>query len=140
MSARRASGPEAQPGPDGNARVGDAGHAGPSHERERLDDEPAVVVPITGELDLHAFAPRDIPAVVEDYVEACRTEGVRELRLIHGRGRGVQRAVVRRVLRGLPGVVDVRDAPPDWGGWGATLARLENDVQRVSRENPGNLK
>ena len=55
-------------------------------------DEP-VRLPLTGELDLHAFAPRDIPSVVEEYARACREEGVLNLRLVHGRGKGVQRAV-----------------------------------------------
>lgn len=86
----------------------------------------AVVLPITGELDLHAFAPRDIPSVVEEYVSACRERGLREVRLIHGRGRGVQRAVVRRVLAGLPSVVRFADADPASGGWGATVAELRS--------------
>ena len=91
------------------------------------DEDPSggeVVLPLTGELDLHAFAPRDIPSVVEEYVRACRERGVLELRLVHGRGRGVQRAVVRRRLASLPGVVGYDDAPPAAGGWGATIVRL----------------
>lgn len=86
--------------------------------------ESAVVLPITGELDLHAFAPRDIPSVVEEYVAACLERGLREVRLIHGRGRGVQRAVVRRVLADLPSVVRFADADPAFGGWGATVAEI----------------
>ena len=82
------------------------------------------VVPLTGELDLHHFAPRDIPSVVEEYVRACRERGVLRLRLVHGRGRGVQRAVVRRVMGLLDVVLDFEDAPPEAGGWGATLVRL----------------
>lgn len=92
---------------------------------DRLPDlETPVVIPITGELDLHAFAPRDVAAVVRDYVQACREAGLTEVRLVHGRGRGVQRAQVRRVLAMLACVRDVRDAPPAAGGWGATLASL----------------
>ena len=87
------------------------------------DDEP-VSVPLTGELDLHAFAPRDIPSVVEEYVTACRAEGILELRLVHGRGKGVQRAVVQRVLRSHPEVLSFADAPPASGGWGATIVTL----------------
>jgi DNA-nicking Smr family endonuclease len=89
------------------------------------DDGEPVEIPITGELDLHAFAPRDIPAVVEEYVRACRERGIRRLRLVHGRGIGVQRAVVQRVLRGLDGVASFSDAPPASGGWGATVVVLE---------------
>jgi len=84
----------------------------------------AVVLPLAGELDLHAFAPRDIPSVVEEYVRACAERGVASLRLVHGRGNGVQRAVVRRVLARLPEVAAFDDAPPASGGWGATLVRL----------------
>lgn len=84
-----------------------------------------VEIPITGELDLHAFAPRDIPSVVEEYIHACREKGLLSIRLIHGRGKGVQRAEVRRVLARLEGVVSFEDASPDAGGWGATAALLK---------------
>jgi DNA-nicking Smr family endonuclease len=89
------------------------------------DDGEPVEVPITGELDLHAFAPRDIPSLVEEYVHACREEGLTLVRLVHGRGRGVQRAEVRRVLaRMTEEVASFADAPPASGGWGATLVAL----------------
>jgi DNA-nicking Smr family endonuclease len=88
------------------------------------EDDP-VELPITGELDLHAFAPRDIPLVVEEYVRVCRERGILRLRLAHGRGKGVQRAVVRRLLARLPGIAGFADAPPDAGGWGATSVQLE---------------
>ncbi len=83
-----------------------------------------VSIPVTGELDLHPLSPRDIPSVVEEYVRACSEKGVRHLRLAHGRGRGVQRAVVRRVLASLPEVESFADAPAGAGGWGATVAEL----------------
>jgi DNA-nicking Smr family endonuclease len=92
------------------------------------DDEP-FAVPITDELDLHAFAPRDVPSVVEEYVRACREKGILRLRLIHGRGKGVQRAEVRRALRFLPGVAAIADAPPASGGWGATIIDLTPESQ-----------
>jgi DNA-nicking Smr family endonuclease len=93
-------------------------------EEEGTDNGAAVVVPITGELDLHAFSPRDIPSVVEDYIAACQESGILALRLVHGKGKGVQRAVVHRVLRGLPAVVSFGDAPAERGGFGATLVAL----------------
>lgn len=129
MKAARAPGTGCDPDEVPSGRAGEPAVQGEAGE------EP-VVVPITGELDLHAFAPRDIASVVADYVEACRAAGVRELRLVHGRGRGVQRAVVRRVLLGLAGVTAVRDAPPASGGWGATLARLCDAEPCEKRENP----
>lgn len=83
-----------------------------------------VPIPIEDALDLHAFASRDIPSVVADYLEAARARGFTEVRLIHGRGRGVQRTVVRSVLAEHPLVAGYADAPPERGGWGATIVRL----------------
>jgi DNA-nicking Smr family endonuclease len=87
------------------------------------DDEP-VVVPIEDALDLHPFAPAEIPSVVEAYIEAAHEAGFHEVRLIHGRGIGVQRARVQATLGRLPQVAAFRDAPPERGGLGATLAIL----------------
>lgn len=89
---------------------------------DEIPDE--IVLPITGELDLHAFAPKDVPSVVGDYLEACRERGILIVRIVHGRGKGVQRAVVHRLLRDLAHVVDFADAPPEAGGWGATRVTL----------------
>lgn len=86
--------------------------------------ESPVAVPIGDSLDLHAFAPKDIPAVVADYLEECARRGFREVRLIHGRGTGTQRAAVRSLLTAHPLVTDFTDAPPERGGWGATVAYL----------------
>jgi DNA-nicking Smr family endonuclease len=82
------------------------------------DPDDLVEIPITGDLDLHAFGPRDIPSVVEEYVRACHERGLRDLRLAHGKGTGVQRAVVRRVLASLPEVESFCDADLTAGGWG----------------------
>jgi DNA-nicking Smr family endonuclease len=89
------------------------------------DDEP-VVVPIEDALDLHPFAPREIPSVVEAYIEAAHEAGFTEVRLIHGRGIGVQRARVQATLGRLPMVASFRDAPPERGGLGATLVVLRS--------------
>jgi DNA-nicking Smr family endonuclease len=91
------------------------------------DDEP-VRIPIEDSLDLHAFAPRDVRSVVEDYLEEARARGFTEVRLIHGRGIGAQRAAVRALLTRHPLVADFVDAPPERGGWGATLVRLRSDA------------
>ena len=88
------------------------------------DEEPPIELPIDGTLDLHAFAPKDVAAVVEDYLRECRARGILSVRVVHGRGKGVQRAVVRRVLAALPFVAASEDAPPSAGGWGATIVRL----------------
>jgi DNA-nicking Smr family endonuclease len=92
---------------------------------DESDDVPEeIVLPITGELDLHAFAPRDVTSVVADYLEACRARGILSVRIVHGRGKGVQRSSVQRLLRELPHVENFYDAPPELGGWGATLVTL----------------
>lgn len=88
------------------------------------DDEPPVVVPITDALDLHGFAPREIPDVVREYLDAAAEAGFAEVRLIHGRGIGVQRGRVRAVLAAHPRVAAYRDATPERGGIGATIVAL----------------
>jgi DNA-nicking Smr family endonuclease len=94
------------------------------------DGDDPVVVPISGVLDLHTFAPRDVASVVKEYVAACRERGIERLRLIHGRGKGVQRAEVRRVLGGMAEVAAFGDAPAEAGGWGATLVTLRPGRER----------
>jgi DNA-nicking Smr family endonuclease len=83
-----------------------------------------VHVPITDTLDLHSFLPRDIPSVVDEYLLAAHTEGLRLVRLIHGRGRGVQRGRVQQTLERHPLVVEFWDAPESH--LGATVARLRD--------------
>jgi dsDNA-specific endonuclease/ATPase MutS2 len=87
-------------------------------------DEP-VVIPIETVLDLHSFAPRDVKNAVEEYLEEARLRGFTAVRIIHGRGIGVQRGTVRSVLARTPFVIAYGDAPPEAGGWGATVATLQ---------------
>ena len=82
-------------------------------------------VPIEDRIDLHAFAPDEIPSLVEEYLTAASRAGYRQVRIIHGRGTGVQRRRVRSALSRHPLVVSFRDAPPEAGGWGATVALLK---------------
>ncbi len=88
-----------------------------------FEDEP-VEIPITDVLDLHTFAPRDVKNAVEAYLEEAQRMGLTALRIIHGRGIGVQRETVREILERTPWVVEYRDAPAEAGGWGATLVTL----------------
>ncbi|AUX20859.1 DNA mismatch repair protein MutS [Sorangium cellulosum] len=103
---------------------------------ERPEDEPPgapaspgddgiVVLPIEDAIDLHTFAPRDVASVVEEYLHEAQRRGFREVRVIHGRGKGVQRRVVRGVLSRHPAVDGFRDAPASRGGWGATVVWLK---------------
>jgi DNA-nicking Smr family endonuclease len=86
-------------------------------------DEP-VVLPLEDSIDLHPFAPKDIPSVVGEYLEQCVAAGLSEVRIIHGRGVGVQRNIVRSLLERHPEVDSFQDAPPEAGGWGATRVVL----------------
>ena len=88
------------------------------------DDEPIVHVPIEDAIDLHSFAPADVVSVVEDYLDAAHAAGFREVRLIHGRGKGVQRAAVQRLLRSHALVDRYWDAPESH--LGATLVVLKH--------------
>ena len=83
-------------------------------------------IPIEDSLDLHAFAPRDIASVVDEYVTAAHEAGLAEVRLIHGRGKGVQRGVVQQTLDRHPLVVEFWDAPESH--LGATIVRLRRRV------------
>ena len=91
---------------------------------EVSQDDP-IEVEIGDVLDLHVFHPRDVPSVVREYLDAAHEKGIRRLRIIHGRGKGVQRKTVRTLLERDPRVVDFGDAPLEAGGWGATWVTLE---------------
>ena len=81
-------------------------------------------IPITDVFDLHSIPPCDVKAVVEEYLREAHRLGFKALRIIHGRGIGVQREMVRSVLARAEFVVDFRTAPVEAGGWGATIVTL----------------
>jgi DNA-nicking Smr family endonuclease len=87
-------------------------------------DDP-VVLPIEDSIDLHPFAPEEIPSVVESYLEAAREAGFEEVRIIHGRGKGVQKDRVRQVLSRSEHVAHFEEATPERGGFGATVVKLK---------------
>jgi dsDNA-specific endonuclease/ATPase MutS2 len=86
-------------------------------------DEP-VEIPFSDVLDLHVFAPRDVEGVVEEWLAMAREQECKTLRIVHGRGIGVQRKRVREILARQPDVRDFGDAPVEAGGWGATVVTL----------------
>lgn len=86
--------------------------------------EPVTEVEISDVFDLHAFAPRDARAAAEAWLAEAHARGYKALRLIHGRGIGAQRAMVRRLLERTPYVAEFHDAPAEAGGWGATIITL----------------
>ena len=87
-------------------------------------DEP-IRIPITDVFDLHSIPPRDVKAVVEEYLIEARRLGLKALRIVHGRGIGVQREIVRSILARTEFVAEFRDAPAEAGGWGATVVTLK---------------
>lgn len=96
-----------------------------SSETDSSDgNEEPFVIEITDVFDLHSFRPREVAEAVRAYLDAAADLGLTDVRIIHGRGIGVQRQTVRTILERDPRVVEFHDADPGGGGWGATLARL----------------
>jgi len=90
-----------------------------------IDPEP-VEIPIDGTLDLHTFAPKEVSSLVEEYLWACLNKGIYEVRIIHGKGKGVLRRIVHARLEKHPNVLDFRlDSGPS--GWGVTVVHLKAD-------------
>ncbi len=87
-------------------------------------EEEPIQIPITDVFDLHSVPPQDVKGVVEEYLAEAHRMGLKAIRIIHGRGIGVQREIVRAVLARTDFVADFRDAPAEAGGWGATIVTL----------------
>ncbi len=106
-------------------------------EEEESDVDPfdpfpePVRLEIKDVFDLHSVPPREVRAVVEEYLREAHSKGFRQVRLIHGKGVGVQRETVRKVLERTPFVEHFADAPPEAGGWGATVARLTRPEEQL---------
>ena len=98
-----------------------------------VDEEEVVVLPIDGVLDLHAFKPGEVKSLVAAYIDECCHKGIRELRIIHGKGTGTLRRTVHSVLGRLPAVAAFRLAGEDAGGWGATLVVLHPHCRKEER-------
>jgi len=90
-----------------------------------IDERKVKRVPIEDSFDLHSFLPRDVSSVIDEYLAEAKERGLREIRLIHGRGKGVRRAEVRRMLAAREDIEEFFDASPDRGGFGATIVRLK---------------
>lgn len=100
---------------------------------EALNTEP-VVIEFRDVIDLHSIPPRQVRAVVEDFIEEAHRRGLPCARIIHGKGIGVQRELVRSILERASFVVDFRDAPAEAGGWGATMVTLRVDDPNRERK------
>lgn len=88
------------------------------------DDEPPVRIPITGELDLHTFRPAEVASLLDDYLAECLRRGLREVRVVHGKGTGTLRTTVHACLRRSPCVAGFRSGDEHSGSWGATIVTL----------------
>jgi DNA-nicking Smr family endonuclease len=100
-----------------------------------LDDDIPIELPIDGTLDLHAFHPRDVKALVPDYLAECRQRGILTVRIIHGKGTGTLRRSVHAILSRLPDVASFGLAMEDAGGWGATLVTLRPPAEDRGRRS-----
>jgi hypothetical protein len=88
-----------------------------------------VVIQFTDVIDLHSIPPRQVKAVVEDFLQSARSRRLSHVRIIHGKGIGVQREMVRAILSRTPFVISFNDAPMEAGGWGATVAVLDTSEE-----------
>jgi len=88
-----------------------------------------VRIPIEDWIDLHTFLPQEIPSLLEEYLMECQRKGFKEVRIIHGKGRGVQRNIVHSFLAKSSLVESFRLAPPEAGSWGATLVTLTKSME-----------
>lgn len=86
-----------------------------------------VRIPITGTLDLHAFRPDEVHSLIGEYLSACLEEEIYELRIIHGKGKGVLRRIVHSILAKHPSVVSFGQEKASGGSWGATIVQLERE-------------
>lgn len=97
----------------------------PADKSPYPESDPVHEVPIEDAFDLHPYRPSDVIRMLDAYLDAALEKGLLEVRLIHGKGKGVQRAQVQAFLDRDPRVIRWQSAPPTRGGWGATLAWLE---------------
>lgn len=88
------------------------------------DDNQPIKYPINGTLDLHQFSPKETREVVQAYIDECLDRNILQIRIVHGKGIGVQREIVQSLLRAHPNVVDFRHEGGSGGGWGATVVEL----------------
>jgi dsDNA-specific endonuclease/ATPase MutS2 len=87
-------------------------------------------IPIADVLDLHTFRPQDVADLLEDYFFECLKAGIYSVRIIHGKGKGIQKNRVQALLKKNQHVTSFKDAPPEAGGWGATVVELRPDRDR----------
>jgi 16S rRNA (guanine527-N7)-methyltransferase len=95
---------------------------------DNTNETEPVKIPIEDVLDLHTFVPKEIPGLLKEYLNACRKAKIYSVRIIHGKGKGFLKNRVRGLLKDLPMVASVSDAPSSSGGWGATIVELTREI------------
>ncbi len=117
-----------------DARGEEAAEERPDSDEDEIDPFNPFPTPVEIEIsdvfDLHTIAPRDVKRVVEEYLHEARSRGYRSVRIIHGKGIGVQREMVRNILSRTAFIERFTDAPPEAGGWGATIVHFKVKVKR----------
>ena len=88
-----------------------------------------IQIPIEDVLDLHTFRPQDIADLLENYFDECIKASIFSVRVIHGKGKGIQKRQVHRILQNNPTVINFEDAPPEAGGWGDNLVELKHAIR-----------
>ena len=99
-------------------------------DKEDLDFQSPVEIPIDGVLDLHTFSPREVKDLIDDYISACLQAGLFDIRIIHGKGKGILRDRVYSILKRHPLVEHFSQAPLEAGSWGAVLVKLKTPSPR----------
>ena len=89
-----------------------------------------IKIPIEDVLDLHTFRPQDVADLLKDYFAECIKAGIHSVRVIHGKGKGIQKKRVHQILQKNPQVKSFKDAPPEAGGWGATVVELRQPASQ----------
>ncbi len=103
----------------------------PDDETDDFSPEDAIHMPIDGTLDLHTFSPKELPGLLDDYFSECREQGILDVRVIHGKGKGILRDRVRSILTKHPSVAEFSTGSHGSGGWGATLVRLKPKTRKT---------
>ena len=101
-----------------------------SEDEEDLTEETPIILPIDGVLDLHTFSPREVEDLLDDYMHACVQAGLSDIRIIHGKGKGILRNRVHAILARHPLVESFTQAPLEAGGWGAVLVTLKPPLEQ----------
>jgi len=104
----------------------------PQPTPSETSQEPPVLIPITGELDLHTFAPKDLGTLIPAYLAECQSRGIYTVRIIHGKGTGTLRTTVHTLLRRSPLVRSFEQAGEHSGSWGATIATLHTQLLPIT--------